>query len=95
MTLARRCPMAGTPATEAARPVVTLSGDVVVGEAIEAATHKLRRDGTTAFGCRFRRPASKATTHDQLETIGVDVGSVTWPLSRVGNQRPPPRAKPL
>jgi hypothetical protein len=66
--------MAGIPATQAAGRGATLSGDVVLREAVEAETHKLRQDGAVAFGCRTSRTAPATTTHDYLESISVDVG---------------------
>jgi hypothetical protein len=87
--------MAATPATEAARRRATLSSDVIAREAVEAATHELRGDRITALGCRYPRPASLATTHDSLKTIGVDVRSTTRLLSRIRHRRQLPRAKPL
>jgi G:T-mismatch repair DNA endonuclease (very short patch repair protein) len=68
---------AGAPVAEAAGWRVTLSSDVIVREAVEAETRKLRWEGAVAFGCRFPRTASVATTLDSLETIGVDVGPST------------------
>jgi hypothetical protein len=87
--------MAGTPATEAARQRATLSGDVVVREAVEAATHKLRRDWTVTFGCRVPGLAYTATTLDSLEAISVDDGSTARLPRHITHRHPTPRSKVL
>jgi hypothetical protein len=68
---------------------------LLVLDTVEAATHELQEGRTAVLGCCYPRPVSLATTHDSLETIGVDVGSTTWPPSRVRHRLQPPRAKPL
>jgi hypothetical protein len=81
--LAHPCPVAGTPATKAARWGVTLSGNVVVREAVEAETHKLLRNRAVAFGCHHPWAALVTTAHDGQETLGVDVGPLMWMPIRV------------
>jgi hypothetical protein len=80
--------MTGPPSAEATRPGATLSGDVVVREAVEAETHKIRRDGAVAFGRRSPRTASLMTTLDDLESIDVNVGPLTWLPRCVMYRRP-------
>jgi len=66
--------MVGTPAAEAAGRGATLSGDVVVREAVEAETHERRQDGAVAFGGRSPKAARATMAFSDLEPIGVDVG---------------------
>jgi hypothetical protein len=75
--------MAGTPAMKAARRGVTLSGDVVMHEEVEAETHKLLWNRMVAFGWRHPWAALVTMAHDGLETIGINVGPLMWMPIRV------------
>jgi hypothetical protein len=94
-TLASPGQMVGTLAAEAAGRVATLSGDVVVREAVEAETDKLQQDGVVASGCHFPQVVTVMMTHDSLETIDVDDGPSMGLSGRVRHRRPTPRAEAL
>jgi hypothetical protein len=87
-TLARPWSMVGSPAAEATGPGVTLSGDAVVREAVEAETHQVWRYGAVAFGCRSLRTASLMMTLDNLESIDVNIGRLNEAADMPGTDGP-------